>query len=243
MKEIKKSKKGFTLVEVLLSLAIIMMIGGVIAGLCASIGSSFATTYNINDSADYAMLFGKGFENSFLSITQRPGVATQTWTWYMSKPGESGSTVTVPTLMVKDSKGSDTPVFHPQFLNKAGTNETKWDIYTFYKKTETVNSETGEKAIVILYRIFVVDKENKNFAYRYDGKLWVPRFEERATMSGIKGREIKVLTTTDDGKSLPMTPSTFASLSGTKAYDMIADSLESEGAATYYSRIQYKWSN
>ena len=123
MKEIKKSKKGFTLVEVLLSLAIIMMIGGVIAGLCASIGSSFATTYNINDSADYAMLFGKGFENSFLSITQGAGVATQTWTWYMSKPGETGSTVNVPTLMVKDSKGSAIPVFRPQFLNKEGSKD------------------------------------------------------------------------------------------------------------------------
>ena len=242
MKEIRKNKKGFTLVELLLSLAIICMIGGVIAGLCASIGSSFGTTYNLNDSSDYAALFGRGFENSFLSITQGAGVAKQSWTWYISKPGESGSTVSVPTLMVNNSKGGPTPVFQPKFLTKAGSSETKWDIYTFFKKTETTNPETGEKSIVILYRIFVIDKGNKNFAYRYDGKVWVPRFEERATMNGIKGRSIKVLTTSQDSASLPMSPSTFSSISGTKAYDMIAGSLEPDGSATYYSRIQYQWS-
>ena len=125
----------------------------------------------------------------------------------------------VPTLMVQDSKaGTPTPVFHPMFLTKAGTSETKWDIYAFFKKTEQPNAETGEKSIVILYRIFVVDKGNKNFAYRYDGKVWVPRFEERATMNGIKGRKITVLTNSGSG-SLPMTPSTFSSIQGTKAYD------------------------
>ena len=222
MKEIRKNKKGFTLVEVLLSLAIICMIGGVIGGVCASIGSSFGTTYNINDSADYAMLFGKGFENSFLSITQGAGAAKQTWTWYISKPGESGSKVEVPTLVVKNSKGGDpTPVFHPKFLSKSDSAGTKWDIYTFFKKTEVTNAETGEKSIVVLYRIFVVDKENKNFAYRYDGKVWVPRFEERAKMNGINGRSITVLTT----------------------YNMIAASLEPEDKPTYYSKIQYKWSS
>ena len=77
MKQKRKNKKGFTLVELLLSLAIICMIGGVIAGLCASIGSSFGTTYNLNDSADYAALFGKGFENSFLAITQGKGASKQ----------------------------------------------------------------------------------------------------------------------------------------------------------------------
>ena len=242
MKQKRKNKKGFTLVELLLSLAIICMIGGVIAGLCASIGSSFGTTYNLNDSADYAALFGKGFENSFLAITQGKGAAKQNWTWYISKPGDSGCTVDVPTLMVQDSKaGTPTPVFHPMFLTKAGTSETKWDIYAFFKKTEQPNAETGEKSIVILYRIFVVDKGNKNFAYRYDGKVWVPRFEERATMNGIKGRKITVLTNSGSG-SLPMTPSTFSSIQGTKAYDMIASGLEEEGKATYYSKIQYQWS-
>ena len=243
MKQKRKNKKGFTLVELLLSLAIICMIGGVIAGLCASIGSSFGTTYNLNDSADYAVLFGKGFENSFLAITQGKGAAKQNWTWYISKPGDPGCTVDVPTLMVQDSKaGTPTPVFHPMFLTKVGTSETKWDIYIFFKKTEQPNAETGEKSIVILYRIFVVDKGNKNFAYRYDGKIWVPRFEERANMNGVKGRTITVLNTSESG-SLPMTPSTFSSIQGTKAYDMIASGLEEDGKATYYSKIQYKWSD
>ena len=65
MKQKRKNKKGFTLVEVLLSLAIICMIGGVIAGLCASIGSSFGTTYNLDDSADYAACMVRALKTHF----------------------------------------------------------------------------------------------------------------------------------------------------------------------------------
>ena len=70
MKQKRKNKKGFTLVELLLSLAIICMIGGVIAGLCASIGSSFGTTYNLNDSNEKIEAFvnrSKLFIDAFIT--------------------------------------------------------------------------------------------------------------------------------------------------------------------------------
>ena len=52
MRKQTKNKKGFSLVEMVLAIAIIILIGGVIAGICASISNSFITTYNIDDSSD-----------------------------------------------------------------------------------------------------------------------------------------------------------------------------------------------
>ena len=50
MRKQAKNKKGFSLVEMVLAIAIIVLIGGVIAGICASISNSFISTYNIDDS-------------------------------------------------------------------------------------------------------------------------------------------------------------------------------------------------
>jgi len=248
MKKNSKNKKGFTLVEMLLSIAIIVMIGGVIAGLCASISHSYATTYNINDAADYAVLFARGFENSFLSFTQGDGKDKETWKWYITRPGVD-SEANVPTLMVKDSeKKEPIPVFHPRYLTGATTDTTKWSVYIFFKVEETPNKDPDivENSTIVLYRIFIIDSANKNFGYRYDGKVWVPRFDERASMQGVDGRTIKVLKNSKDAQSFPMTTNTFENvynLKGTKAYDMIKDSLETDDStAEYYSRIQYWYS-
>ena len=66
-----KSKKGFTLVELVLAIAIIVLISGVVAGICASISNSFITTYNIDDSSDYASIirFGKTLSEGLLTFT------------------------------------------------------------------------------------------------------------------------------------------------------------------------------
>ena len=91
------------------------------------------------------------------------------------------------------------------------------------RKTEQPNAETGEKSIVILYRIFVVDKGNKNFAYRYDGKVWVPRFEERATMNGIWKRQKDYCF---EFLGIRFIKTQTCLQPGTKAYHMIASGLE-----------------
>lgn len=172
----KKNKKGFTLVEMILSVAIICLIGGVIAGVCAAISNSFATTYSIDDSADYAMLYAKGFENSFLANTQ-PKVAGMQWE--ISNP--QNDSTKFPTLMFGPKDKTKKAVFEPKFIGNKST-DYKWRIAMFFyydTDTETVK-----------YRIFLADAYSKtNFIYMYDDGFWVPRFKER---SGKGSKTIKV---------------------------------------------------
>lgn len=234
MKKTRKNRKGFTLVEMLLSLAIITLIGGVIGGVCFSISHSFVTTYNIDDSADYAMLYARGFENSFLAITQGNGTAGQTWTWRIENPKGNGS---APTLKVRDSKGSDEDVFTPKFIGNSST-PSKWSVIMFYKVEETTNGTNT--STLVDYRLYIRDNYARtDYIYRYDGSFWVPRFQERAKSSGATGRKIMV-----DTSSSPMSESTMKNFctdpSGNysqKAFNSIKDGLD----PTYYSSIVYKW--
>ena len=126
MKRFNKHKFGFSLVEMVLVLAIVCLLGGIIGGLCIAISNSFITTYNIDDSADYALLFSRGFENSFLSKTQ--GASNTVSTWYVNG---SESISSYPTLRLKQGT-NDQAVFEPQYLG--GSDGTyKWDILMYYK--------------------------------------------------------------------------------------------------------------
>lgn len=240
MKKTRKNKKGFTLVEMLLSLAIITLIGGVIGGVCVSISNSFITTYNIDDAADYAMLYARGFENSFLATTQSDGVSGQTWTWRIVNPKGNGG---VPTLKLSNSKGADEAVFTPKFIGNS-TTPSKWAVIMFFNVEETTNG--SNTSTVVNYRLYIKDNYSKtDYIYRYDGSFWVPRFQERAMTSGAAGRKIVVDTT-----SAAMNESTMKSFCtdsngvfSQKAYNAIKDGLPS-GSATdpmYYSSITYKW--
>lgn len=66
----KSSKKGFTLLEMMLSIAIVTIVSGCLVTLMIGVKDSYINTYNSDDSTDYAMLFAKGFENSFLGTVQ-----------------------------------------------------------------------------------------------------------------------------------------------------------------------------
>ena len=178
MKMINKNKKGFTLVEMMLSLAIIMLIGGVVVSLVVSISNSFNTTYNIDDSADYAMLYAKGFENSFLANSQKGGASGSNCYWVVNT-----DSTTVPTLKVKTADASDpVPVFDPQFLGTEGS-DYKWEILMFYKWDEANEC--------VLYRVLLKDNFNSTgFTYMYDGSFWVPRYTDRKTNNGASNRKI-----------------------------------------------------
>ena len=239
MKKTVKNRKGFTLVEMLLSLAIICMIGGVIGGICVQISNSFVTTYNIDDSADYAMLYAKGFENSFLASTQGAGSSGNKWTWYMNNPMGNGGH---PSLMVKDPTNTR-EVFTPQHIGNS-TTPSKWSVFMFFAKEE--HGPATSKSVLIKYRIFIKDNYSRtDYIYRYDGSFWVPRFQERAEQAGATNRKIEVLTTAQDNTSYPMTKKTFTDhygfTEGSGALSAIEGSLEAEGSATYYTKIQYLW--
>ena len=245
MNKLRKDRKGFTLIEMLLSLAIICMIGGVIGGLCVSIANSFATTYNIDDSADYAMLYARGFENSFLATTQGKGVSKDYWEWEVTNTkGNSGP----PLLQVTKNGKTPEAVFTPKFIGTSST-PTKWSIIMFYAIEETGSDK--DKSVLVKYRIYLRDNYSQtSYIYRYDGSFWVPRFYQRADKAGVlDSRKIEI-----DKSSAGMTDATmkdFCTDKGVlnqKAYDAIKNDLEGkpkEGGGnepvTYYTKIKYTW--
>ena len=182
MRKQTKNKKGFSLVEMVLAIAIIILIGGVIAGICASISNSFVTTYNIDDSTDYAMLYARGFENSFLAYSQAKNQhKNDAYTWYIKDA--AGSSGTIPTLTVTTGVG-DEAVFNPQFITNDPTGKSKWNVTMFYK------FEPGTACV--LYRIFIKDNYDNGVITRYDGSFWIPRFEECAKFDGVgSGRTVE----------------------------------------------------
>lgn len=223
MFKMKKNKKGFTLVEMVLSLAIICLLGTVIAGVCAQISSSFSTTYSIDDSADYALLYARGFENSFLANTQGGGTSGNVWKWYVNDPSDHKSTV--PTLRVITPDGVDSAVFEPKFIGNT-TTSYKWSVRMFYKYDETNH--------VVKYRMFLKDNFSKtHYIYMYDGDFWLPRFTERADYAGVKDSRKIVLS----GES--MIQATFKNSYGYT--DEEINTIKKYFDKTYKSTIEYHW--
>ena len=64
MKKFFKNKKAFTLVEMLLALAILLMSVAIFFSVIVLVVKSHNNVASINDLADYAMLNGKAFENT-----------------------------------------------------------------------------------------------------------------------------------------------------------------------------------
>lgn len=185
MKAMKKSRKGFTLVEVMLSVAIICLLGGCIASLCMSISGSFTTTYNIDDAADYAMLYAKGFENSFLATTQMSGNKNDQYSWYISTTESTVPTLrmTSPAASEEEAAGNEA-VFDPQFLSGV-TADYKWEVLMFYRWNDA--SESVE------YRVLLQDKfSDTDYVYMYEGSFWVPRYSSRKANNKANGRSIAV---------------------------------------------------
>lgn len=218
MKRLYKRRKGFTLVEIVLALAIIILIGTVIFGICASIANSFVLTYNIDDSSDYAMLFARGFENSFLATSQQGGDSGTTCTWYVDTAmGKAG----VPTLRLvtpeapEGKSDKDNAVFDPLYMGGDGDSH-KWDVLMFYK-WDPDNDR-------VLYRILLKDNRNStDFTYYYEGGFWVPRFTDRKVYLGASSRNIII-----DGE--PMNAATLSKygFSTTKYASQLDDSFKTK---------------
>lgn len=247
MKKTVKNRKGFTLVEMLLSLAIICMIGGVIGGVCVSISNSFVTTYNIDDSADYALLYAKAFENSFLDCTQGAGSKNKKWTWYIDNPrGLNGA----PLLKVTKPGAAATNVFTPKYIGNSST-PSKWSVIMFFNVEEkaATGAEDTFNAVLVNYRIYIKDNYARtDYIYRYDGSFWVPRFYERAKLAGAEAANRKISVDTSSSGMTVATMTEFCKdpqgVLNQKALDAISADLEGTSGhptVTYYSKIQYVW--
>lgn len=155
MRRISKNKRGFTLVEMMLSLAIIAIIFGLTTALMMSINDSFTLTYNLNDASDYAVLYGYGIENSVLAEVSK-GSATE---W-----------------QVKDSilYYNTTPVFEPSQMktkqNGTGPLVDKWDVWIGFQIDPSNKS-------LINYVVLIYDNyydPTKPLMCKYEGSFWLP---------------------------------------------------------------------
>ena len=111
----KKNKKGFTLVELMLAIALIVLISSLFISLMVAIKESYQRTYNANDATDYAQLYAQAIENVILQDTQRNVASGSTFVYQVSSSDS--------TLMV-----NGTPIFQlEQMTNRDGA--VKWNIY------------------------------------------------------------------------------------------------------------------
>ncbi|MCR4688644.1 MAG: prepilin-type N-terminal cleavage/methylation domain-containing protein [Saccharofermentans sp.] len=159
-----KNKRGFTLVEMMLSLAIITIIFGLTTALMVAIKDSFMTTVNTNDSADYGQLYAMGFEESLLRNTNN---------------GDAGTWSIQDNLLKIDS----TAVFTPTQLKTttpSGARVDKWKIQMYF------NVDSGGR---VDYIVYVIDNyyDPGKLTYTYKGSLWLPHFSSTNDGELIEG--------------------------------------------------------
>ena len=172
MMQVHKSKRGFTLVEMMLALAIITIIGWTTVALMMAVKNSFMTTYNTNDSADYAMMYANGFENAYLAHTQN------------NTNGKFYIDPTHSVLMQTDAK----EVFKARQMKTTnlttGNTVDKWNVRIFFRVSATDASQ------IVKYKVYVLDNyysPNKVMSV-YEGSVWAPHMGmERITVSNING--------------------------------------------------------
>lgn len=158
MKRIHNNKRGFTLVEMMLALAIIVVIGWTTVALMMATKDSFMTTYNTNDSSDYAVLYADGFENAYLRHTQEPS-----------------DTVIYVDKNHSIMKDNGVAVFAPSQMQTKNVNNgnivDKWEIRMYFKYDNTDGKQ------IVNYKIFVVDNYYSP-TYRVmciqEGAVWAP---------------------------------------------------------------------
>ncbi len=159
MRRIHRNKRGFTLVEMMLALAIITIIGWTTVALMMATKDSFMTTYNTNDSSDYAMLYANGFENSFLAHSQNKTAGT-----FGTRPADS---------ILEDVAGH--AVFTPRQMQTTNVNTghvvDKWIIRSYFYVDPTDASQT------VKYKFFVIDNYYSptwKVMNVYEGSVWAP---------------------------------------------------------------------
>ena len=154
----RASKKGFTLIEMLLAIAITTIIGGLFVSLVVAIRSSYYRTYNDVDCSDIAAMYAEALENAVLADVQNCAT-TDVITLNSSTGVLSNSAGTINFTAIDNFNRAD----------GGGTNR-KWDI----RMVCMFDSSTGE----FRYRFFFIDKYvNENYLhYTYEGSFWIPNY-------------------------------------------------------------------
>lgn len=157
-----KSKKGFTLLELMLSIAIILMISGLLVGLIVAIKDAYMTVYNQNDSADYALLQARTFEQSFLGNAFN---------------GDNDASF---EYTIKDNQlnCNNTPIVVFNQMKTQGGAKDKWSIVMGFKYEDTTN--------LVRYRVCMYDNYYNpgKLAYIIEGGFLLPHYDREITISG-----------------------------------------------------------
>ena len=149
----KANKKGFTLLEMLLAIAITLIISGLFFTMLVTIRSSYYRAYNDDDCADIAQMYAQALENQVLYDCQN-GVA---------------DTIKIDDHGILTSTANDFDFSNINNFNNSGTNQ-KWDIRMVCHFDTSTN--------VFSYSFYFIDKYiNPNYLhYVYEGSFWIPNY-------------------------------------------------------------------
>lgn len=153
----KINKRGFTLVEMMLAIAITLLISGLFVSLLVSIRSSYYRTYNDDDCTDIAKMYAQALENAVL---------------YSAQHG-TADVIQIDTNSILTNTNSACPITFntvPGFNNYDGSNANslKWDIRMVCNYDPTTSE--------FRYKFYFIDKYvNPGYLhYTYEGSFWIP---------------------------------------------------------------------
>jgi len=151
------NKKGFTLIEMMLAIAITMVISGLFLSLIISIRMTYYRTYNDDDCADIAAMYAKALENQILYDMQN-GVDD-----VIEIDADSVLTSTANDFGFEDAISN---------FNGVANGNQKWDI----RMTCYYNESNGE----FRYKFYFVDEyvQPGYVHYIYEGCFWIPCYAE-----------------------------------------------------------------
>lgn len=155
----RTNKKGFTLLEMLLAIAITMIIVGLFTTLLVAIRSSYYRAYNDDDCADIAQMYAQALENQVLYDCQNH-VSDKI---YMDD--------SVLTSDTGDFGFEDIPNFNnSERVDSDGNPAPKWDI----RMICNWNASTSE----FTYAFYFIDLyvQPGYVHYVYEGSFWVPNY-------------------------------------------------------------------
>lgn len=164
----KQNKYGFTLVEMMLSIAIIIIISVLFVPMLISVKDSFKRVYNANDAADYAQLYAKAFENQLIYDIQN-GVSGSSYTYRVTPYDATNASNSCIFL------ANETDVYNFAEINGMNTNrdgKPKWEIIMDYD----VDVLPSGKGYIIEYCVVMVDQFNDpgSVELEYGGSFWIP---------------------------------------------------------------------
>lgn len=164
MTRYNKSKKGFTLLEVMLAIAIMAMCAGVFFSLILVVVKSHTNVVAANDMEDYAILNARAFENSIINCRK-------------INVSESGSK----KIRIFKNKlvKNNVPLFNLQQYNIIPSGE-KWKV-SFACKVSA--DGTVEYKFVLTDNAAATSGINK-YTYTYENTVYVPHCEEINATTG-----------------------------------------------------------